>query len=54
MELTEDQKFMICKLAGVRTVVVQREDFSLHERTAVPCGVIWNGLGWTVIAGREE
>jgi hypothetical protein len=54
MELTEDEKFMICKLAGVRTVIHQRADFSLHERTASPCAVIWNGSSWTVYVGREE
>lgn len=52
MKLTEDQKFMICKMAGVDMIVVQHADGSLHERTARPCGVVWDGCNYVVYVGR--
>lgn len=51
MELTEDQKFMICEAAGVPMVVVQHEDGSLHKRTARPCGIEWDGCKFIVYVG---
>ena len=52
MELTEDQKFTICVMAGVDTVVAQRPDGSFHRRTRNPCAVVWDGCGYKVYVGR--
>lgn len=51
MILTEDQKFMLCKLAGCKIVIVQYADGSLHERTRQSCAVYFDGWEWVVVEG---
>lgn len=53
MKLTENQKFIICKVVGVRTKIVQQEDFSYHEQTVHPCAVVEDGDGYKVYVGRS-